>query len=142
MEPFDYVAYLASGDIDPVFSEYTPVTQLEEQTTPEDLRNNRTKSSNFSEGEDKDLVTAWLNIGSDAAVGNQQNRASFWGRVHDLYKQTCVIEKGRTRSSLEHRWTYVQQNVSKFCGCMDQVQRLNRSGGTEQDKVNTDKDGF
>ena len=34
-----------------------------------------------------------------------------------------------------NRWSTIQLATNKFCGCFAQVERLNRSGSTEKDKV-------
>ena len=36
---------------------------------------------------------------------------------------------------LMNRWSTIQLATNKFCGCFDQIERLNQSGLTEKDKV-------
>ena len=142
MDPFPYPDFLANGDVPNVFPDYTHVSQLEEQNAAspyaveaEDVQKLSRRTKNFSELEDTTLVSAWLGIGMDATVGTNQKYSTFWGTVYDMFKDNCAIDNGRTKVSIEHRWSSIQENVSKFCGCFDQVQRLNQSGTTEQDKV-------
>ena len=141
MEHFSYAEYLASAEMEPVFPGFNDVTQLEEQNhmgpdpEVEEVALRPRRNKNFSVEEDKSIVTAWLNVGLDAAVGNQQKSASFWDRIFDMYKQSCATDQDRSKVSIEHRWGVIQELVSKFCGCYNKVQRLQRSGTTEQDKV-------
>ena len=142
MDPFPYPDFLANGDVPNLFPDYTNVTQLEEQdATPtyvaeaDEVQKLSRRTKNFSELEDTSLVSAWLSIGMDATVGTNQKYSTFWGRVYDMFKEHSITDNERTKVSIEHRWSSIQENVSKFCGCFDQVQRINQSRTTEHDKV-------
>ncbi|KAI7736110.1 hypothetical protein M8C21_011827 [Ambrosia artemisiifolia] len=47
------------------------------------------------------------------------------------YKETSTE---RTVKSLSHRWSCIQKATSSFCSCLGQVEGLNQSGMTHQDK--------
>ncbi|KAG6647879.1 hypothetical protein CIPAW_07G108700 [Carya illinoinensis] len=72
------------------------------------------RGANFTPEEDKLLVSAWLNCSLDAQ-----------------YKETT---NERTIKSLIHQWSVIQKATNKFCAKLAQVEGLNQSGMTEQDK--------
>lgn len=65
-------------------------------------RPNQKRSKNFNEKEDKLLVSAWLNISTDPVLGTNQNRGTFWSRVHEYYHSNKEFESDRSESSLSH----------------------------------------
>ncbi|CAL5400761.1 unnamed protein product [Camellia sinensis] len=71
------------------------------------------RKGNFTVEEDMMLISSWLNISLDPIRGNEQ----------------------KTQTSLMNRWSTIQLATNKFCGCFSQVERLNRSGSTENDKI-------
>ncbi|KAG6660183.1 hypothetical protein CIPAW_03G088100 [Carya illinoinensis] len=72
------------------------------------------RGANFTSEEDKLLVSAWLNCSVDTQ-----------------YKETT---NERTIKSLIHQWLVIQKATNKFCAKLAQVEGLNQSGMTEQDK--------
>ncbi|XP_062208796.1 glutathione S-transferase T3-like [Phragmites australis] len=93
------------------------------------------RGGNFSEKEDLLLVSAWLEISQDAVQGIDQNRSTYWKRIHDHYHAHRNFDSDRNVSSLSHRWALIQEGVNKFCGWYAQIQNRRQSGVTEQDKV-------
>lgn len=85
--------------------------------------------------EDELVVSAWLNTSKDPVQGTNQTRATFWRRIYEYYEKNKTFESKRTESSIMHRWLHILEQVNKFCGCYDQIERRNQSGRTIQDKV-------
>ncbi|KAL6623056.1 hypothetical protein ACP70R_032935 [Stipagrostis hirtigluma subsp. patula] len=98
-------------------------------------RPNQKRSKNFNEKEDALLVSAWLNISTDAVHGTNQNRGAFWKRIFDFYQENKDFTSDRSQNSLSHRWTSIQENVNKFCGCVSQIERRRQSGATYHDNL-------
>jgi hypothetical protein len=42
----------------------------------------------------------------------------------------------RTSSSLQHRWSDIQKDTSRFYGLYVEIERRNQSGKSDDDKVN------
>jgi hypothetical protein len=101
----------------------------------------RTKRKNFEAEEEVVLCQAYLRVGIDSEVGTSQAGTTFWGRVTAYYNANCP-EGFDTRPlrSLETKWSTIQHEVSKFCGCVAKVQDLNRSGTNEEDDISTAKE--
>jgi hypothetical protein len=79
------------------------------------------RQKNWLPVEDKQLCRSWISISIDAVVGVDQKGSSLWKRIHDFEDcRSTNIE--RTLSSLESRWGIIQRKVSKFCGCLAQVE--------------------
>lgn len=93
------------------------------------------RTRNFHFREDEVICSGWLNISKDPINGANQNRATFWGRVHayfEMHKKTVAV---RSESSIMHRWLTIQLQVNKYCACYDAIERRNQSGATIQDMV-------
>jgi hypothetical protein len=97
--------------------------------------NQKQKGKNFSEEEDRALVAAWLNVSTDPTQGTNQTRGTFWKRIHMFYETNRGNRAERTESSLLHRWSAIQDAVSKFCGCVNSIENRNQSGLTIHDRV-------
>jgi len=93
------------------------------------------RNSNYSQAEDEVLISAFLNVSKDAAIGTNQSSKSYWRRICDYYNEHKKTPHSRSQHSLEHRWGSIQLDTTKFCGFYDKVLRLNQSGKSEDDKV-------
>ncbi|WOH09544.1 hypothetical protein DCAR_0729001 [Daucus carota subsp. sativus] len=89
---------------------------------------------NFTPGEDKLRVSAWLNTSIDAIQGTDQKHYQLWGKIFEYFEQYKETTNERTVKSLTHRWSVIQKATNKFCATLAQVGRLNQSGMTEHDK--------
>jgi hypothetical protein len=119
-----------------------PLTPQETQISPDievvaSRGNQGTKrSKNFNVEEDELVCEGWLAASKDPLHGANQNRTSFWGKVHAYFEKNKKTDApSRTASSLLHRWLTIQTLVNKFCSCYDAIERRNQSGTTIQDKV-------
>lgn len=117
-------------------------TPTEFQQTPPIKDNNpsskatrKQKGENFTEEEDRLLVSAWLNVSTDATQGTNQKYCTFWKRIYMFYETNKGDIAERSQNSLMHRWNVIQEIVSRFCGALSQIENRNQSGQTIYDKV-------
>ncbi|CAL5006809.1 unnamed protein product [Urochloa decumbens] len=93
------------------------------------------RSKNFTDEEDKLLVSAWLNVGMDPIQGVDQPQTTFWARIHDYFHSNKSFRSERTQSSLMSRWSGIQHDVNTFCSCLTRIQDRNQSGHSVDDKI-------
>ncbi|XP_028108100.1 uncharacterized protein LOC114306966 [Camellia sinensis] len=115
----------------------TQVFAQESQFTAEieSLSKKPQRGGNFTIEEDKLLVSAWLNISLDAVHGNEQKRSTYWKRVWDFFHEHKKFESNRNENSFMNRWSTIQLDMNKFCGCCAQIESLHQSGINEDDNV-------
>ncbi|KAE8909942.1 hypothetical protein PF010_g12079 [Phytophthora fragariae] len=98
----------------------------------------RWKGKNFTEEEEALLCRTYLRIGKDPTTGTSQSSATFWEKLTRHFNEHqlagCDI---RPLRSLESKWSTIQHDVSKFCGCMATVQDLDRSGTNFDDDIDS-----
>ncbi|KAK4603034.1 hypothetical protein RGQ29_011855 [Quercus rubra] len=87
---------------------------------------------NFTINEDIKLVSAWLNVSLDAVTSTDQKHTTFWERIWSTFHNDKKFN--RTKDSLNSRWSTIQRETNKFCGCLAQIENRNESGKTEHDK--------
>ncbi|XP_041028067.1 glutathione S-transferase T3-like [Juglans microcarpa x Juglans regia] len=97
------------------------------------------RGANFTPEEDKLLVSAWLNCSLDAVEGTYQKHSQLWKKIYEYFQQFKETTNDRTIKSLIHRWSVIQKAINKFCAKLAQVEGLNQSGMTEQDKFDKAK---
>ncbi|KAG6636896.1 hypothetical protein CIPAW_11G142700 [Carya illinoinensis] len=93
------------------------------------------RGANFTLEEDKLLVSAWLNCSLDAVQGTDQKHSQLWEKIFEYFQQFKETTNERTIKSLIHRWSVIQKATNKFCVKLAQVEGLNQSGMTDQDKL-------
>ncbi|KAM0047791.1 putative glutathione transferase [Helianthus debilis subsp. tardiflorus] len=98
-----------------------------------------TRGVNFIPEEDKLLVSAWLNHSLDAIQGTDQKYSQLWEKIFEYFQQHKETTTERTIKSLSNRWSCIEKATNSFCSCLAQVERLNQSGMTEQDKFDKAK---
>ncbi|KAL3642385.1 hypothetical protein CASFOL_013200 [Castilleja foliolosa] len=97
------------------------------------------RKHNFTVEEDLLLVSAWLNVSLDAVTSNNQTHKTYWERIHDYFHEHKIFQSERNSNSLMKRWSNINLAVGKFCGCFAQIEGLNQSGKTDQDKIQDSK---
>ncbi|KAM0835244.1 hypothetical protein ACQ4PT_063049 [Festuca glaucescens] len=124
----------------PIGEQATPSTQ--HQATPSTQHSAITekgksnKRKNWSSDEDKVLIAAWANTSMDI-VGTDQNRETYWARISEYYnthKESSWPE--RNANAINCRYTLINRETAKFCGCLQQILNLEESGRTIQEKTN------
>jgi hypothetical protein len=69
-------------------------------------------------------------------VGTDQNRETYWARISEYYnahKESSWPE--RNANAINCRYTLINRETAKFCGCLQQILNLEESGRTIQEKV-------
>ncbi|KAL3632023.1 hypothetical protein CASFOL_025007 [Castilleja foliolosa] len=128
----------------PTFDDKFEVESLPLPSPFEELQSNNGKKKasrkhNFSIEEDLMLVSAWLNVSLDAGTSGNQTHKTYWGRMHDYFHEHKTFQSDRNSNSLMKRWSIINLAVCKFCGFFAQVEGLNQSGKTDQDKIQDSK---
>ncbi|KAL6848562.1 hypothetical protein ACP4OV_021588 [Aristida adscensionis] len=122
---------IGSGSLcSPLEIEPTPIVRSTTNARP-----NQKRSKNLSKDEDKLLVSAWMNVGTDPVLGTNQTRSAFWKRIFDYFHENKEIPFDRSQSSLMYRWATIQESVNKFCGCIYQIEGRRQSGVTVHDQL-------
>ena len=106
----------------------------DQQPTPP-VRSSSKKGKNFTVHEDEVLTDAYLEVTQDPIVGTEQRGNTYWKRVHDYFHANMGEVSDRNQSSLQHRWAVINEQVSKFCAALAQIENRNQSGVTQVDKV-------
>ena len=124
----------------PIGEQATPSTQ--QQATPSTQQHSAiiekgkpNKGKNWSSEEDKVLIAAWANTSLDI-VGTDQNRDTYWARISEYYnahKESSWPE--RNANAINCRYTFINKETSKFCGCLQQIINREESGRTIAEKV-------
>ncbi|KAG2220409.1 hypothetical protein INT45_008020 [Circinella minor] len=104
-----------------------------EPTTPITVTDKRERGNKWNSDEDCQLVKAYLEIATDEVKGKNQDGAKFWDRIFDEF-QKYGNPNERTAHKIEGRFLTINRCISKFCGCMMEVERHPRSGEVEEDK--------
>ncbi|XP_052173307.1 glutathione S-transferase T3-like [Diospyros lotus] len=100
------------------------------------------RTKNFSQEEDKLIVSAWLNTSKDAITGNEQQGGAFWNRILKYLELHGGNQEERSQASFKNRWTDINAKCVKFVGFYSQIERLRQSGHTEQNNVDEAKEMF
>ena len=107
---------------------YPPLQKKKKSTTKRSQR-----GINFTVDEDIKLVSAWHNVSLDAVTSTEQKHTTFWDRIWSTFyndkKFNCI------KDSLNSRWSTIQKETNKFCGCLAQIENWNESDKIEHDKV-------
>ncbi|XP_061998950.1 glutathione S-transferase T3-like [Rosa rugosa] len=124
----------------------------EETLTNEDCTNKETtcapgskkaqRQANFTVEEDKLLISAWLNVSIDQVKGADQKKKQFWKRITKYFEDNKKWSGERSEKSLTNRWSKINTTVSKFYGHHSQIEHLQKSDYTEQDKIVEAKEMF
>ena len=91
--------------------------------------------TNFSIQDDNLLVFAFLNVNQDLVQSTNQKKGTYRNRISEYYHKWKTFESMHTQTSLMNRWSTIQQCTNKFCGYLSQIDSINQSGMTEEDKV-------
>ncbi|RLN30494.1 glutathione S-transferase T3-like [Panicum miliaceum] len=96
-------------------------------------------TKNFSDEEDRLVVSAWLNVSMDAIQGVDQSQISYWARIHEYFHANKSFESDRSQGSLMNRWSTIQHDVNIFFGCVTRIEDRNQSGSLVDDKAEDKK---
>ncbi|KAE8786981.1 hypothetical protein D1007_39234 [Hordeum vulgare] len=124
--------YIQTQSHSPIGEHATPSIQLRSAITQKGKSN---KGKNWSSDEDKVLIAAWANTCLDI-VGTDQNRDTYWARISEYYnrhKESSWPE--RNDNAINCRYTFINGETSKFCGCLQQILNRQESGRTIEEKT-------
>ncbi|XP_020253897.1 glutathione S-transferase T3-like [Asparagus officinalis] len=79
----------------------------------------------------KERQATWLEISQDPVLGSNQKKDKLWERISALFHESKERQAMGANFSSISRKDF--QPISKFRGCIRQVERLNRSGASELD---------
>ncbi|KAE8787161.1 hypothetical protein D1007_38938 [Hordeum vulgare] len=117
----------------PIGEQPTPSTQHRSAITEKGKSH---KGKNWSSDEDKVLIAAWANTSLDI-VGTDQNRDTYWARISEYYnRQKESSWPERNDNAINCRYTFINRETSKFCGCLQQILNRQESGRTIEEKTN------
>jgi hypothetical protein len=95
------------------------------------------RGKSFLQEEDQILSATWLEISQDPVMGSNKKKDKLWERIsalfHERLPHVCTVK--RSLKSLSCRMQLIMKAISKFRGCIRQVERLNPSGASELDIV-------
>ncbi|XP_020272029.1 glutathione S-transferase T3-like [Asparagus officinalis] len=95
------------------------------------------RGKSFLQEEDQVLCATWLEISQDPVMGSNQKKDKLWERISALFHERIsnICNAQRTPKSLSCRMQLIMKAISKFRGCIRQVERLNPSGASELDII-------
>uniref|UniRef100_A0A8I7B9Y5 No apical meristem-associated C-terminal domain-containing protein n=1 Tax=Hordeum vulgare subsp. vulgare TaxID=112509 RepID=A0A8I7B9Y5_HORVV len=118
----------------PIEEQPTPSTQ--HQATPITEKAKSNKGKNWSSEEDKILIAAWGNASLDS-VGTDQNRDAYWARILEYYNSHKMSSwPERNDNAINCRYTLINKDTARFCGCLQQILNREESGRTIEEKTN------
>nr|GMD20353.1 (R)-specific enoyl-CoA hydratase [Ipomoea batatas] len=93
------------------------------------------RTASYSNEEDKLLCSIFMDIAQDARKGSDRSVPELWEHIAQEYKQRLPahISTNRPWRSLQTRWANISIAVSKLRGCIQQIEKMNPSGASEQD---------
>ena len=97
------------------------------------------KGKNFIRVDEEQLCKSIMLVSQDRVVGNQQKAGVFWERITEHYNENRP-DGVRPLRNLETKWGLIKDNVSKFCGIYNQIQRLHKSGISVADTMRDAKE--
>jgi hypothetical protein len=97
---------------------------------------------NFRAEEDVMLATAYVSVTTNAAIGTDQNGATFWDKIRVSFVHRGD-NRGRTTGSLQNRFNKtLQMEVNKYIGMLTSSLREYHSGWALEDYVHDAKRKF
>ena len=128
-------ANMSIGDSSQMEGDPVEHRNVTEGQTAKVMLKKESRTKNFTEKEDIMLCSAWGNVGMDPVVGSNQSTATYWQRIYDYYHEHKDFPSDRNQRSLTARWQSIREHVTKYSGCLAQVERRNQSGTNLEDKV-------
>jgi hypothetical protein len=64
-------------------------------------------------------------MSKDPIVGVNQTMQYYSVRIAEFYNENRKAANPRTVSSLQHRWSDIQKDTSRFCGFYAEIERRN-----------------
>ncbi|XP_059669526.1 glutathione S-transferase T3-like [Cornus florida] len=83
-------------------------------------------------------------ISTDAVIGSDKQKAALWIRIQKSFEQHVngAGTPKRNHIACLNRWSIMQQIITKFSGCMAQIERNYLSGQDNEYKMTAAKELF
>ena len=81
------------------------------------------------------MCKAWLKIGSDGIVSNEQKGEVFYNRILGEMIKTYKVPDGRTGKAVKTHWNLIRGYVSSYVAILHQVMSVPKSGFSEENYV-------
>uniref|UniRef100_A0A7N0ZWR8 No apical meristem-associated C-terminal domain-containing protein n=1 Tax=Kalanchoe fedtschenkoi TaxID=63787 RepID=A0A7N0ZWR8_KALFE len=85
----------------------------------------------WSAEEEEMLISSWLTISNDSAVGNSQTRGSFWARVAGYFNTYRKTRIEREESQIKSHYYLMMPQVNEFNGYYNQIVSDHHSGWSD-----------
>ncbi|XP_058828373.1 uncharacterized protein LOC131688218 [Topomyia yanbarensis] len=105
------------------------------------MSTSKPRGKNWTHLEDEALCQAWLHVSQDPIVGTNQKSENLYGTIFDKFieicSENCVSAQPdlRAPSGIKGRWHFINKSVSKFAGCMTQINASQQSGASPEDNL-------
>lgn len=95
------------------------------------------RKASFTDVEDNLIVDCYLEFSQNPIIGKNQSNDTLWSRITSSYNRQTIspLIESRTVKALQCRWGNISKDANKFSGCINQVERRNPSGASENDIV-------
>ncbi|XP_055589263.1 uncharacterized protein LOC129741547 [Uranotaenia lowii] len=102
------------------------------------MSSQKTRGKNWNQKEDEALCRAWLDTSQDPAIGINQRVDNLYERIHCKYTEilgesNSITFPERAPNGLKSRWHHINKCVSKFVGCLAQINNRQQSGASPED---------
>uniref|UniRef100_A0A7N0ZYN2 No apical meristem-associated C-terminal domain-containing protein n=1 Tax=Kalanchoe fedtschenkoi TaxID=63787 RepID=A0A7N0ZYN2_KALFE len=85
----------------------------------------------WSADEEEMLISSWIAISNDSAVGNSQTRGSFWARVAGYFNTYRKTRIEREESQIKSHYYLMMPQVNEFNGYYNQIVSDHHSGWSD-----------
>lgn len=93
------------------------------------------RGAHWKAPEDLALCKAWLKIGTDGIVSNEQKGDDFYIRILAELCRTYKVPEGRTHKAVKTHWNLIRNNVSSYIAILHKVMSIPRSGYSDENYV-------
>ncbi|KAJ1258458.1 hypothetical protein BS78_10G076600 [Paspalum vaginatum] len=93
------------------------------------------RGASFTHEEELLLCAAYLNVSRDPIVGTNQTSETYWQRITNYYNENRKHWPERSCDSLNSKFRSIASDTSFFVSCKGFVDRIQKSGQTEDDRV-------
>jgi hypothetical protein len=62
-------------------------------------------------------------MSKDPIVEVNQSMQTYWGRITDYYNDNRKNSIERTQNSLQHRWSDIRKDTTRFCSFHAEIER-------------------
>lgn len=103
------------------------------------MNSKQSRGKNWTSAEDEALCYAWLEVSQDPIVSTNQKAETLYGKIQLKFVEICrttnvaIDPELRGEKGIKSRWSVINKGVSKFAGCLAQVNSRRQSGSSPED---------